>query len=180
MRILFLDTETGGLDEERHSLLTIGLVVWEDNTIIARKELWISKDNYQYDEEAMKINHINLDELREYGISELEAIHSINNFCNEYFNQHPVILAGHNIKFDIAFLKKLYLKYQIPFENYFSHKTIDTVSILKFLCIQGKIPKELESMNKMLEYYGIKVKKRHTALGDAELTAKLFTKLLEL
>lgn len=39
MRLLFLDTETGGLNEFEHSLLTMGMVVWENGKIIAKKEL---------------------------------------------------------------------------------------------------------------------------------------------
>lgn len=29
-RLLFIDTETGGLDPHKHSLLTIGVVVWDE------------------------------------------------------------------------------------------------------------------------------------------------------
>ena len=28
-RLLFIDTETGGLDPEKHSLLSVGFVVWD-------------------------------------------------------------------------------------------------------------------------------------------------------
>ena len=46
MRILFLDTETGGLDETQYDLLSVGMVVWEDNKIIDTKEILISKAEY--------------------------------------------------------------------------------------------------------------------------------------
>ncbi len=33
-KLLFIDTETGGLDPDKHSLLSIAMVVWEDMEII--------------------------------------------------------------------------------------------------------------------------------------------------
>lgn len=30
MKLLFVDTETGGTDEKKHSLLSVGLIYWEN------------------------------------------------------------------------------------------------------------------------------------------------------
>ena len=69
MRILFLDTETGGLDETQYDLLSVGMVVWEDNKIIDTKEILISKAEYKTDPEAMKVNGLDLLSLQKNGIS---------------------------------------------------------------------------------------------------------------
>lgn len=182
MRILFLDTETGGLDERKYDLLSIGLAVWEDNQILDTKEILIHKSEYKTDPEAMKINGLDLVSLQENGISEQMAIKEIERFCNEYFFNERVILAGQNISFDETFLKKLYRDNHCNYEKRFSHKKIDTVSILKFLYLQGKINEKMQSFDEALKQLDIEVNKevRHTALGDAIMTAKLFTALLKL
>ena len=82
MRILFLDTETGGLDETQYDLLSVGMVVWEDNKIIDTKEILISKAEYKTDPEAMKVNGLDLLSLQKNGISELMAIEEIEKFCH--------------------------------------------------------------------------------------------------
>ena len=182
MKILFLDTETGGLDETIYSLLTIGLVVWDDKNNIDMKEIWISKEQYITDPKSMAINKINLNLLQEKGVSELDAIKCVENFCTKHFGNEKIILAGHNISFDVSFLKKLYRTYGYDFETRFSHKMIDTVSILKYLYLSGQITEELQSFDAMREYLGITMQddKRHTALGDALATAQVFSKLLVL
>lgn len=178
MKILFLDTETGGLNEFKHSLLTIGMVILEDGQITDKKEILICEEQYEYEEEGMRINGIDLDELRKKGISEIEAIQEINQFCTKHFDTERVILAGHNIKFDISFLKQLYFKNHVEFDTRFHHKTIDTVSIIKFLKLQGKL--ETESFDTLLETYHININRRHTALDDAQATAMLFQQLLQI
>ena len=48
-RILFIDTETGGINPNKHSLLSIGLVVWDqDNGIIYENEFYIKSEKYAY------------------------------------------------------------------------------------------------------------------------------------
>lgn len=89
-------------------------------------------------------------------------------------------MCGYKIKFDIAFFKQLYLKYHCPYDKIFHHKTIDTVSVLKFLVLQEKMPKYMESFDKLVAYYHNSVEGRHTALDDAKATAQLFTKLLDI
>lgn len=59
-KLLFLDTETGGLNDQIHSLLTVGFVVMEDDQIVDTLEIFLKLDEYHYDEEAMEINQINL------------------------------------------------------------------------------------------------------------------------
>ena len=64
MKLLVTDTETGGLDPTKQDVLTLAFVVWEDNKILDRIEFKVSKEEYRTNEEAMKVNKINLEELR--------------------------------------------------------------------------------------------------------------------
>lgn len=56
----------------------------------------------------------------------------------------------------------------------------DTSSILYYLYLAGHIKQKAISSDEAFDYFGIKVEGRHTAIGDAIATAKLFTKLLYL
>ena len=64
MKLLITDTETGGLDPTKQDVLTLAFAVWEDNKILDRIEFKVSKEEYRTTEEAMKVNKINLEELR--------------------------------------------------------------------------------------------------------------------
>lgn len=182
MKLLFLDVETGGMDEINQSLLTIGLVLWENGIIVDTLELFISKDKYDYVDASIKFNKIDLDELRKKGISEEEVIIRINDFCNKYFGNEKALIAGHNVAFDIGFMKALYRRNNQDFYSRFGYRFIDTGTILRFLYMQGKFEKDISASDKAFEYFNIRFKEgtRHSALADSEATASLYTKLLEI
>lgn len=181
MKLLFIDTETGGLDESRHSLLTIGLVVWEDSKIIDEKEILISKEKYSCVQQALDVNKINLDELRKNGVSEINVIKGLEEFCDKNFGKNKVTIAGHNTAFDVAFIRSLYKRNKAKYYLKFNYRILDTACILKFMYMQGKFDSDISTTDKAFEYFNIKIDKdkRHTALGDALATAELFTLLLK-
>jgi len=62
-RLLFIDTETGGIDPYVHSLLSIGLVVWENGQILAQKEIFVNDGVLNVTQSALLVNQINMDTL---------------------------------------------------------------------------------------------------------------------
>lgn len=178
MRLLFIDTETGGIDPQKHALLSIGLVVWEDGNILDSKEIFIKYGNKFITQRSLSINKINCDIHNQCAVTQTTAIKHILNFIKKYFGNNKVTCVGHNICFDINFIKQMFKNNRRSFDNYFSHRLIDTSSILSFLFISGKIPYQISSSSKAFDYYGISVQGRHTAIGDAIATVELFDKLL--
>ena len=178
-RLLFIDTETGGLDPDRHSLLSLGMVVWEDGRIIGSEELLINDGILSVTEEALSINRIDIEEHKLSAISPLKAVDEMLAFTGRHFpGQAKITLAGHNVHFDTGFLKRLFSQNDRDFNRYFSHRVIDTSSILHYLYLAGRIKQKAVSSGDAFELFGIEVRGRHTALGDAMATAELFTKLL--
>ena len=178
-RILFIDTETGGLDYEVHDLLTIGLVAWEDGVVKGELELKISKPEYVVTEEALKVNGLNLDQLRLEGTDKETTVKLIAEFVRKHFGSKPAVIAGHNVHFDIAFLKKLFKNTIYKYDAYFSHRVLDTMCLLRFLFLAGLIP-ELGKLDQAIEFFGIITPEelRHTALEDTKITVKVFDALL--
>ena len=59
-RILFIDTETGGVNPNKHSLLSVGLVVWDASEgIVYSNEMFIKSKEYVVTNTAQRINHFN-------------------------------------------------------------------------------------------------------------------------
>lgn len=180
-RLLFIDTETGGLDPEKHSLLSLALVVWENLEIIDSQEFLINDGVLSATKEALAINKIDLEKHKRSAISSYKAIDEILSFINHHFpGQKKITLAGHNVHFDVSFLKAFFSKNNEDFSKYFSHRIIDTSSILHYLYLSGQIGKKAVSSDDAFNLFDIKVEGRHTALGDAVATAKLFNKLLQI
>lgn len=182
MNYLFIDTETGGTDPQKHSLLSIGLVVWdEDKGIIGKVEYFIKHNKYVVTKKAEKINGFNIIEHNEKSLSPKAAIFNIRSFITEHFgsNSRPVVV-GHNIQFDINFLRYFFKTYGYSFMSLISHRMIDTNSILKFLVISKCLPERVMNLSDSLNYFNIKVQNRHSALDDCVATALLFDRLIKL
>jgi len=180
-RLLIIDTETGGLNPNKHSLLSLAIVVWEDKEIIDSQEILINDGKLSVTEEALFINKIDIGKHKESAISSSEAIVKTLLFINKHFpHQRKITIAGHNVHFDVNFLKVFFSKNNKNFSKYFSHRIIDTSSILYYLYLAGHIKHRAISSDEAFDHFKINVEKRHTALGDAIATAKLFNKLLDL
>ncbi len=180
-RLLFIDTETGGLDPDKHSLLSLAMVIWEDMEIIDSQEILINDGILSATKEALSINKIDLEKHKQSAISSTQAIEKIVLFISKHFpRQGKITLAGHNVHFDADFLRSFFSANNKDFSEFFSHRIIDTSSILYYLYLAGHIKHRAISSDEAFDLFDIKVEGRHTALGDAIATAKLFTKLLYL
>ncbi len=182
-RILLLDTETGGTDPRQHDLLSVGLVVWQDGEIKDKKEVFVRGRPERCTSEALAINGIQLDKHNRYALPRQQALAEIARFIDAHFDDKPVTAAGHNLAFDLNFLRVLFEEGGQELNHYISHRTIDTASILLFLALLEGHPQDLReaaSSSRAFAEYRIEMApgSRHTALGDAVATAKLFTKML--
>jgi DNA polymerase-3 subunit epsilon len=184
-RLLVIDTETGGIDPLKCSLLSIGAVVWEDGQILDQLEIYVREREIVADSEAMAINCIDLDWLKGSGQTPSDAVASLRSLLNRHFgggSPRKVTLGGHNIGFDVGFLKRLY---RLAAEDYaadFSHRVLDTSSMVGLLILAGRLPIEVASSNNSFRHFGIEVAKgqRHKALADAVATATLLNRLIGL
>lgn len=180
-RLLFIDTETGGLDPGKHSLLSLALVVWEDEKLIDPKEWLINDGNFIVTKEALAVNKIDIREHRRTAMKPSKAIEEIFEYTEKHFPQErKIVLAGHNVHFDANFLKVFFSQNNVNFSQHFSHRIIDTSSILYYLYMAGRIKERAISSDEAFALFEIKVEGRHTALGDAIATANLFSKLIHL
>ncbi|MBV1756501.1 MAG: 3'-5' exonuclease [Dethiosulfatibacter sp.] len=181
-RLLFIDTETGGVDPAKHSLFSIGLVAWDKGIgLVDSIELFIKNDEYVYTKEAQKINKFNITEHEKKAIPPKLVIEKITNFCRLHFPDGYLIpLAGHNTQFDTNFLKVLLSSNGRSFNTIFSHRILDTYSIIQYLIYAGKISEDVSSSSKAFQYFNINIDNRHSALEDSLATVKLFESLLVL
>lgn len=177
--LIFIDTETGGTDPDVHSLLQIGYVIDVDKDTILKNELNISRHNYIATKEALSINNIDLDMIREIGKSEDIVASTLVTHVHRTCSEKPTVV-GHNVNFDINFLKKLFKRTGYDYDGTFSYRVVDTMSILRALNDAGVIPSSACNSKGAFEYFGIDNKNAHTALSDAEATRELYYKIITL
>jgi DNA polymerase III alpha subunit (gram-positive type) len=183
MFYLVMDTETGGLDPQRTSLLTAYFSVLDENLdLVDSFDMKLRQDVYHVTAAALEINHINLIELHHQG----EEIDKVTNKLNQFLRKYavtgedscePLVPVGQNIAFDLQGLKMRLP--DVRWNKYVSYRVLDTQVIARFLQMQGKLPADLKcSLRSLASYFGVKDNAAHTADGDVLVTTEVLKFLL--
>ncbi len=197
-RLLIFDTETGGLDAETNALLEIGGVVWQRNPdggpglILGKFRHAVYDPDGVVEAEALAINKIDM--ATHKGLEPKVVLGMIQDFINTVYYENGaykpeadfgVVNGGHNTQFDVDFLQRLFLLSGLTvkgrdsdYEKMFSHRLLDTCGIVRYLVLAGVLPLKGASSKDAFEYYGIYPENAHSALADAEATAKLLDCLI--
>lgn len=179
---LFLDTETGGLDPQRHSLLSLGLVVGDASGIRDQVEILLQHDPYVVTGGGLKVNRIDVARHHEIALAPQAALAALDGFLARHFPEDAsLILVGHNIAFDRAFLGAFLASHQRDLEPRFHHRIVDTHAVAAALRDAGRLSLDKLSSDVLFAHFGIQPPEplRHTALGDAVATFHLYWKLVE-
>jgi DNA polymerase-3 subunit epsilon len=179
-QILVLDTETGGLDVFQNSLLSMAFVSFDGKKQI---EIFVKEDHINTVPQAMAVNKIDLNDIQKNGLKPLDACLALEAFLDDliaYTGQPYFTLVGHNIAFDLAYLKRLYRLAQRPYPRALSHRSIDTHTLLWALAILKQKDPSVTTSDGAFNHYQIQppAELRHTALGDAVATRDLLFHLL--
>lgn len=177
-KIIVFDTETGGLDPLKHSLLQVGIMVCENGEVLDKKRINIVHETYHVTPFAMKVNKLDL--ANHAGVTPAEAVEEIVAFVRAHFKK-PAQVLGHNVPFDVGFMKKLFQDTGVDYESVFSYRLLDTSSFARVLEFSGAIERG-GSLGQLAETFNIEFDKTalHDALVDCEVTYKLLIEMSKL
>lgn len=180
MYLMPFDCETGGLNPNSNTLLTIYMAILDENmNKIDELDLKLKPDDgaYVYDQEALDVNKINLEEHDKVAIKYSQAIPIIENFLKKYSpKKRGIRPAGHNIAFDIAFLKGQ-LKIDKIWEDKCHYRVLDTTPITTFMQDIGVWPEKLGSLTSLVEYFKIPMMNAHTAKDDVLMWIEVYKQM---
>jgi DNA polymerase III subunit epsilon len=179
-RSLFvIDLETSGTSPFIHDVLAVGIAPL--NSKVLPQVFYV-----QVDQEAAAWTPFAATNFRKFEERWRQEAQSPAFVCSEierYLKEvcvGPATAIGHNVGFDIAFLRKLTFRAGRSDLAGFSHRALDTHTMLYLLHLQGAIPAAALTSDGAFEHFGITVPEhaRHTALADALATRDLVTRLL--
>ncbi|MBO0330131.1 3'-5' exonuclease [[Muricauda] lutisoli] len=166
-----LDTETTGFSLTRDRMLCIGALKLLDNNIVVKDsfEVYIQQDHY--DSESAEIHGI-LKKSKKGSISELDALKQFLVYAKNH------ILVGHHVMFDINMINAALKRNGLP---KLKNRTLDTESLyIRTLLISTVVQrKDRYTLDDLANKFSISRKDRHTALGDAFITAIAFLRIIE-
>jgi len=178
-QILILDTETGGLDPLTHSLMTIGLITGDGRHPL---ELTVAEPEMVTDPRALAVNRLDPFEVARDGMAPADACDAIDGYLKKIHPKARPMVCGHNVAFDLAFMRRLYTMAGRTVPSCFSHRTLDTHTLMWSLIAVGRLPAHVTGSDAAFAHFDIAppAELRHTALGDAVATRDLLEQLIAL
>jgi len=164
-RFVVFDTETTGLDVINDRVLSIGAVSVFNNTIDVADSFEIYLKQDEFNAESVEIHGILKDGLLKK-ISEKDAIQQFVNYIGN------AVLVAHHAAFDIEIINATLKRMKL---SKLKNKSIDTGILYKKLA--GKKDNHF-NLDILSTEFNIPKHDRHTAAGDAYITALLFLKII--
>ncbi|RRQ48805.1 3'-5' exonuclease [Maribacter algicola] len=170
LTFVVLDTETTGFDKTNDRILSIGALKLKSDRIQVDDMLEIYITQEAFKKESVPIHGI-LRNSNQDCILEEEAIPRF----LKYVKNH--IIVAHHAGFDIGMINSALKRLGLP---KLKNICLDTGVLFKKTLIKSYLvqPKDHYSLDELAEKFSISKKDRHTALGDAYITAIAFLKIL--
>ena len=173
VRFVVLDCETTGLDARRHRIVSIGAVgVVECQIDLA--DSFEALLRVRFNTDATLVHGITRDQSRT-GLGEADAMASLLDYLRDG------VIVGHHIGHDLAMLDAALGRHG---DGRIRNRWIDTGELVLLLERDGAFGDRTAlsdlSLDGLCERFGVLPYDRHTAPGDAFLTAQVFLRLLRL
>lgn len=177
--IFAFDVETTGLDPLENEIISIAMLILDERFEVVREKVIYAFPEKPVTEEAAKRNGYTPDKWLDKGaVSQAAMFSEVYNFVKPYNKLLPL---GHNVKFDLGFLRSLFDDFDSDeFKNFFSYHSLDTVTAaIMFDMIQFHTMGVEYSLEKLCERFGIRLRNAHDALEDVRATVELFRHLYQ-
>lgn len=178
--IVVLDLETTGTNPVIHDPVSVAFVPLADH--LPPLSVAIRPPNPVWSEYAAANFSRFRSEWTHAAVSPMEALIHVEQYLGQICEGRDAIVVGHNVGFDLAFLRKLATYSGKDDVTSISHRSVDTHSILFVAWLLGRIPEEALTSDGAFRHFQIIVspEARHTALGDAIATKVMFIRILDL
>lgn len=173
VRFVVLDSETTGLNPATDRIITIGAVAVIDAEI-RLDDAFSALLKVEYNTSAVTVHGVTRDQSRE-GLDEARAIEAFLDYLGDG------VIVGHHIGHDITALDAACQRH---WGIALSNRSLDTMDLTLHLerdgAFVGRPPIRHFTLDALCEMFGVIPHDRHTANGDAFITAQVFLRLLRL
>jgi len=171
VRFVVLDTETTGLDPRRDRIITFGALAVRDGDLLL-DDVFEAMLKVAYNNTSVTVHGITYDEAVD-GMEESEALRLFLDYLRDG------VIVGHHINHDIQAIN---CACQRHFNIQLKNRSLDTMDLALHLnddgAFVGRSMAAGFSLDGLCEMFGVVPHDRHTAGGDAFLTAQIFQRLL--
>lgn len=167
---LWADTETGGFDPSKHSLLELAIVVvnMETMTTLVEPFSFLVQPYLAVSPDAAKVHGITEEQARAEGLTVDAAVNLLYGVVKA---TNPVAIAGHNIKFDVGFINALVaratgLAPEIFMGGWLPKKQVCTLEAAKKFRQRGLLRIGGLKLGELANHFGVSLEGAHRAQND--------------
>lgn len=171
MRFVVFDQESTGLNPDEDRIVSIGAVAVKDGEVML-DDVFEAVLRVNVPTVSVLVHGITPDQSRR-GRDEREAVGAFLDYVG------AAVLVGHHVGFDIALLRSAGQRSGRDLSN----PALDTMRLALGLEEKGLLALDPEagfSLDGLCRRFGVALHDRHTAPGDAFLTAQVFVRLLRI
>lgn len=186
-KIIFIDTETGGVNPEKAALIQLSGIIRIDKKDVEKFNFYIKPfENSEVTEKALEVQGRTLEELKTDKYVEEKKVYKqfinlLDKYIDKYDRTDKFIVAGYNVRFDVDILKAFFQRHGNNFLfSYLDFSMLDPLYSIRLLQIAEILPVlENNKLETWCKHFGIELK-AHDSLEDIEATKKLIGKLISL
>lgn len=184
-KIIFIDTETGGVNPEKAALIRLSGIIRIDKKDVEKFNFYIKPfENSEVNEKALEVQGRTLEELKTDKYVEEKEVYKqfiklLDKYIDKYDTTDKFIVAGYNVRFDVDILKAFFQRHGNNFLfSYLDSSMLDPLYSIRLLQIAEVLPVlENNKLETWCKHFGIELK-AHDSLEDIEATKKLIGKLI--
>ena len=186
-KIIFIDTETGGVNPEKAALIQLSGIIRIDKKDVEKFNFYIKPfENSEVTEKALEVQGRTLEKLKTDKYVEEKVVYKqfikiLDKYIDKYDRTDKFIVAGYNVRFDVDILKAFFQRHGNNFLfSYLDSSMLDPLYSIRLLQIAEVLPVlENNKLETWCKHFGIELK-AHDSLEDIEATKKLIGKLISL
>lgn len=175
--ILWVDTETGGVDEKKHALVQLSAIIEIDGKEIDSIDLKMKQyGNKTIEQKALQVQNRTIEDIATFD-DPIECFNKFKKFLarRPASKQNRYIMAGYNADFDCRFISEWYKDITGgPFEywDYMQFSPIDILPTLRAMRHYGIISSIDTRLETMCKLFGIELN-AHDSMSDIRATMNL-------
>jgi DNA polymerase III epsilon subunit-like protein len=182
--LVFVDTETTGLNPKDHDMIEFAAVAYQNGRLVGEIEQRVKPLKENFTLGALAVNKLYPSTMDEdFGEPELVA-HNIANFFVNLPNPYrgSIYFAGHNAKFDKDFSTEFMRRMGYTDFGDFSGRLVDTCGLARFLIDSGLLACDKTGLAPVAKALGVEydASKHHGAMYDAQLATEVYFAMIDL
>lgn len=143
--IFWFDTETTGLDPEKHGITALGVIIENNKQVIEEFQYSINPaPEIQFDPKALEVQGKTIEEIRSGMASEIVFAllkEDLARHVNKFNKKDKFVQAGYNVGFDDSFLRQFFIQNNDKYYgSWFINARIDVLTLVAERHAEKRLP----------------------------------------